>query len=439
MLAVKSDWLIQSAQCVLKDHGLLLDGNKIIDVLPNYRLEQLVKSGYASLLDAEGHLLCPGFVNTHMHQYGMLSHGMLPKIPITNFKSFLADYWWPTLENQIRREEVLLTAKLSASELVESGVTSLCDILEAPFVEAGSLIEQGKALEKLGLRAIVSIEASERISLENGERCLQENLDAIRYFKKNSILIKGAMCTHTTFTCSSAFIQKAAELARGDGALYQFHLSESKYEPDYSWRKFGKNPTEIYRDAKALTPHTLASQCVKVNDDEIAILSESYCKFSHMPLSNCEVGGGVAPVPEMISAGLCGGLGTDGYVNDFFEVMRAAFLIHKAKQENPSVMPAGEVFKLATESGARSLGWDGVGKLEKGYQADFLLIEDQFASPLNKENIFDQLIVFGKKEFVKKVFVAGRQVFENGQDFYPELKADKARLKARCKELWGDI
>jgi 5-methylthioadenosine/S-adenosylhomocysteine deaminase len=51
-------------------------------------------------------------------------------------------------------------------------------------------------------------------------------------------------------------------------------------------------------------------------------------------------------------------LGSDGYINDFFEVMRGAFLIHKAYHQNPQVMPAHDVWYLATEGGARALGWE---------------------------------------------------------------------------------
>ena len=77
-----------------------------------------------------------------------------------------------------------------------------------------------------------------------------------------------------------------------------------------------------------------------------------------MPLSNCEVGGGIAPVPDLLAAGVTVGLGSDGYITDMFEVMRGAFLIHKAHRQDPRVMPANVVWKLATEGGAQALGLD---------------------------------------------------------------------------------
>ena len=96
----------------------------------------------------------------------------------------------------------------------------------------------------------------------------------------------------------------------------------------------------------------------------------------------------------MLARGVTLGLGSDGYINDFFEVMRGAFLIHKAGQQSTTVMPADEVFYLATEGGARALGWDKVGRLAPGYQADLQLIDAVFPTPTARHNLYDQLVLW---------------------------------------------
>ena len=153
------------------------------------------------------------------------------------------------------------------------------------------------------------------------------------------------MCTHTSFTCSDRFIKKAKEDAKKLNAPMQFHLCESIYEPNYAEKHFGKKAVDYYNDLDILDETVLASQCVKVNDEEIDILKEKGVKVVHMPLSNCEVGGGFSPVPKMIKKGIKVALGTDGYINDFFEVMRGAFLMHKSVEEDASVMPANLVLE----------------------------------------------------------------------------------------------
>ena len=141
-------------------------------------------------------------------------------------------------------------------------------------------------------------------------------------------------------------------------------------------------------------PDFLASQCVQLSDRERDIIAETGIRVTHMPLANCEVGGGIAPVPELIDAGVTVGLGSDGYVNDFYEVMRGAFLLHKARLLDPGAMPAATVLHMATEGGAAALGLDQVGRLDVGWSADLQLVDSAFPTPLQAHNLLDQLVLW---------------------------------------------
>jgi 5-methylthioadenosine/S-adenosylhomocysteine deaminase len=155
-----------------------------------------------------------------------------------------------------------------------------------------------------------------------------------------------------------------------------------------------------------------------------------------MPLSNCEVGGGIAPVPELVESGVTVGLGSDGYIDDFFEVMRGAFLIHKAKHQNPQVMPAKLVWYLATEGGAKALGLEKIGRIEPGWQADLQLIEADLPTPVKEHNLYEQLLLYCNAEKVRGVLVAGDVKVKDGE----VLNADWNELQAHSREaaarLW---
>jgi len=155
-----------------------------------------------------------------------------------------------------------------------------------------------------------------------------------------------------------------------------------------------------------------------------------------MPLSNCEVGGGIAPVPELIQAGVTVGLGSDGYVDDFFEIMRGAFLIHKAKHQDPGVMPANLVWYLATEGGARALGFEKVGRIESGWQADLQLIDADLPTPLQDHNLYDQLLLYRNAGDVKGVLVAGEIKVKNGQVLNADWDALHAKTREAADRLW---
>lgn len=244
------------------------------------------------------------------------------------------------------------------------------------------------------------------------------------------------MCFHTTFTCSEDFIQRAFALARERDAFVHAHVSEGTYEPEHNLEHHGVRTLQRYAQLGVLGPDFLASQCVQIDAAEIALMAEHGVRMSHMPLSNCEVGGGIAPVPELVDAGVTAGLGTDGYIDDFFEVMRGAFLIHKANHLDPQVMPAHEVWYLATEGGARALGLEQVGRIAEGWQADLQLIDARLPTPLAAHNLYDQLLLYRGARDVRAVWVAGQQRVRKSALVDAEMGALIAHAHQAAERLW---
>jgi 5-methylthioadenosine/S-adenosylhomocysteine deaminase len=433
---VTGAFLILENSVVKKNYGIAIENGKICEVLENKKL--LEKYTNFELIDCSDQILSPGFVNAHMHLYGVLSHGI--KIPsnITDFKSFLEDFWWPLVEDRIDPKMISATARVMALELLDSGVTALCDILEAPMAVPGALFAAAEALDAVGIRSVLSIESSERINTENGILCLEENKNFYEAYK-NHQLISGLNCIHTTFTCSKDFIKKAIEQSKKNGFGIQLHLSESKYEPQICMDKYGKYPVELYDELGFFDIPILAAQGVKLHEKEIDILSKYSVDMVHVPLSNCEVGGGIAPVPDMLEKGLNVALGTDGYINNFFEVMRGAFLLHKADRENPEIMPGKTVFDMATRGGAKALRITGNGILKKGNPADFITIKPSLPTPINLENIFTQLVLYFNPVNVKNVFVNGRQLKSDGALVDINMENEYKAVKVQASRLWENI
>lgn len=434
MLIINSKYLISSFEEIHINHSLVVEGEEIIEILPIKEAEE--KYPHAQIIDKKDSILMPGFINAHMHQYGVLSRGIPANVEFKDFEGFLWDYWWPFIEDRIGLKEVKATTRTSAIELIESGVIGFCDTLEAPNTEEGTLIEQAKILEEIGMKAVLSLESCERISYENGVKCLDENSNLIKWSRENSRLTSGIMCTHTSFTCSDGFLKEAQERARALNAPWQFHLSESIYEVNHCLKNYDKVPAKYYDDLGLLDENVLASQCVKVNEEEIKILKDRNVKVVHMPLSNCEVGGGFAPIPELLQAGVEVALGTDGYINDFFTVMKAAFLLHKASTEDASVMPANIVFRMATEYGAKALGWKDTGKLVSGNKADFIIMDDNFKTPVTLNNIFDQIVVHGEKKAVDSVYINGKPVLEDKRLNRLDKEKIHKEMRLVAEEFW---
>ena len=445
-MLILPDWLIAAPpESPRRAWGVRMVGDVIADVAPHAELRARYPED--AVWDAPGQVLAPGFVNAHTHLYGVLAHGIpLDRAP-AGFWPFLVDFWWPLVEDRLDHAMICAATDLQCARMLLSGVTGFYDCTEAPHALPDILAAQAEVVQRYGLRAILSFEATERVSAENGRLGLEENA---RFIEANGEwrmangepatrrLISGAMCFHTTFTCSAEFIREAFALARERGALIHAHVSEGTYEPEHNLAQHGLRTLPTYERLGVLGPDFLASQCVQIDEGEIALMAAHGVRMAHMPLSNCEVGGGIAPVPQLLAAGVTVGLGSDGYIDDFFEVMRGAFLIHKAAQHDPQVMPAPIVWQLATEGGARALGWERVGRIAPGWQADVQLLDAHLPTPLAAHNLYDQLLLYRNSSHVRAVWAAGRLRVRDGQLMDADLDALTARVHEQALRLWRE-
>lgn len=430
------DWLIHNApKEPLRGWGVRVVDDQIADVAPNVALQQ--KYSDDQVWHALGQVLAPGFVNAHSHLYGILAHGIpLEKAP-SGFWPFLEDFWWPLVEDQLTHELICAATDLQCARMMQSGVTSFYDCTEAPYALPGVLNAQAEVVRRRGLRGVLSFEATERVSPENGQLGLRENAEFVKSCRAQGGLVSGLICFHTTFTCSAPFIQQAFAMGKELGVPVHMHCSEGTHEPQYALERFGRRPLFYYDSLGVAGPDMIASQCVQVDAAEIDLMAEKGVRMTHMPLSNCEVGGGIAPVPELVAAGVTVGLGSDGYIDNFFEVMRGAFLIHKASHRDPRVMPAGLVWHIATEGGARALGLEKVGRLESGWQADLQLIDARLPTPLTAHNLYEQLLLYRNWSDVVATMVAGQVRVSGGELLEADLGQLMGATNEAAAELWA--
>ena len=435
-LIIQPTWLISEPSKEPKQNwGVRVYDGKIQSVAPNEELE--IKFSKDEIFLAKDKVLMPGFVNGHMHMYGVLAHGIPMESAPADFWSFLEKFWWPLIEDKIDHEMISSATEWLCSEMLLSGTTTFCDVLEAPLSLPDSLLLEKKIIEKRGLRALLSFEANERSGPQVAQKGIEEN---IRLIEKNveGGLVSGFMSVHTTFTCSDDFLKQAFELAEANNVMFHAHCNEGAYEGDWCEKTFGHRTFEHYEKLGINGPRFLASQCVHLSEREIELISSSGTRCVHMPLSNCEVGGGIAPIPELLEKDVCISLGSDGYINDMFEVMRGAFLIHKARLQDTGTMMADQVFEMATLQGAKALGLDNVGALEPGFVADLQLIDANFPTPLSEENLIEQVILHRSGNHVDSVMIDGVWKLKNGEILGVDLEKQRESIHRQAKRLWGE-
>ena len=437
MELILGDWLVIGAEEPPRARwGVAVNGGLVVATASHAELRDSYPE--AQVRDANGHIVLPGFVNAHVHLYGTLAHGIPPAAnPPSDFWSFLDDYWWPLVEDALDIDMIVAATDYVCAEMLRSGTTSFYDILEAPNALPGALLAQKHVVEQRGLRGLLSFEATERAGPEIARLSLTENTDLIDACDDDG-LVGGLMCWHTAFTCSADFITEAFGLARDRGVLSHAHLNEGVHEGLWCEENLGMRTVEFYDSLGVAGPELVASQCVQLSDHERELLIDRGVRITHMPLANCEVGGGIAPIPELADGGARIGLGSDGYINDFYEVMRGAFLVHKARLQDPGAMPAGRVLHMATHGGAQAIGLDRVGRLEPGWAADLQVVDSSFPTAVTEHNLFEQLLLWRNHNHVRDVMVAGAWRVHNGEVLGADLDQLQARTREQSQRLWSN-
>ncbi|MEE2767975.1 MAG: amidohydrolase family protein [Actinomycetota bacterium] len=434
-LLVQPSWLVDDpSESPKADWGIRVVGTKVDAVGPNRDLA--VDYPDDEVMDAPDSILLPGFVNAHVHLYGVLAHGLPTETAPSGFWPFLEDFWWPLVEDRLDHRMLEAAADWVCGEMLRTGTTTFCDVLEAPGTLPDVLPVEKAVVDRWGLRGVLCFEATERSGTEIGQRGLEENARFIEACRDDEF-VSGMMSIHTTFSCSDAFISQAFRLAEEHDVLLHAHCNEGTHEGEWCEHHHGRRTVEHYDYLQVAGPRLLASQCVHLSDREKALIAERGVRCAHMPLANCEVGGGIAPVPELLDAGVTVGLGSDGYVNDMFEVMRGAFLLHKGRLQDPRVMPAPRVLEMATVGGARALGLEGVGCLAPDWSADFQLVDGRFPTPTTAGNLLEQLVLHRSGQHVEHVMVGGRWVVRDGAAPSGDPEALRAQLHEQAQRLWG--
>ena len=349
---------------ILKRGSVAVEGDRIS------ALGEDIREPADVVIDARGKAVLPGLINAHTHLSMTLLRGIADDMPL---KPWLEDEIWP-IEKHLTGEHVYVGALLGCLEMIKSGTTCFAD--QYFFME-----EVARAVEKAGVRGVLSYGIIEK---GDPEKQKSEIRIGEALVKKCQGAANGRILTmfgpHAPYTCSPECLMQVKELAKKYKVGIHTHIAESQEEIDDITKKYGKRSVEHLDAIGFLGPEVLAAHCVQVNQKEIAIFRERGVKPVHNPISNMKIACGVAPVPEMLAAGIPVALGTDGAASnnalDMFNEMKFAALLSKVHKLDPTAVPARKVLEMATINGAKALGLEkNIGSLEVGKKADLVLVD----------------------------------------------------------------
>ena len=230
--------------------------------------------------------------------------------------------------------------------------------------------------------------------------------------------IKVAYGPHSPYTCSQELLEKVKKDANKSGHRIHIHVSETQKEISDSLESWSKRPFEYLSDIGFLGEEVTAAHAVWLSDDEISMINDTQTKISHNPSSNMKLASGVAPVTKLLSKDVCVSIGTDGPASnnnmDMLEEIKVASLLQKVNTLDPSVLPAEEVYKMATIKGAASIGLeDDIGTIEVGKKADLALLNFKTLQLTPFRNPLSHLVYSAQSGDVDTVICNGEVLMEN--------------------------
>lgn len=369
------------------------------------KIEKNIIENADKIIEANGKIVMPGFINTHAH------------IPMSIFKENLDGYslqeWltqkiWPA-EEKLTDEDIYNASIMSFKEMIYTGTTTVVDMY---FMQENII----KAAKKAGVR--IELTRTLMDSDGTGEKRLKELEELIKKYLDKDENITINIGPHALYTCSEEYLQKVIKITQKYGLNLQMHFCENAQEIKDIKKMYNvESPVDILEKYLGNT-NTILAHCVKLSDSDIERMKKLNINIAHCPISNLKLGCGIARIYDLQKAGINVCLGTDGQGSgsslDMFEVMKFTALLQKGINEKPKQMPAYEIIKMATINGAKAIRKENeIGSIKVGKKADLIILnlDNPVTTPIN--DIFSTIVYNAKGHNVETTIINGKILMEN--------------------------
>ena len=396
---------------VYREGLLVVEGDRIAYCGPH---DQAWLAKCSETVDYEGAWIMPGLVNCHTHSAMTLLRGIRDD---SNLHEWLEDYIWPA-ESQFTAEVTTKAVQFALAEMLLSGTTTFNDMYNPHGVDIKQVYQ---AVRQSGMRCYFSPTLFTSPA-ETGEETLTRTraiIEEILSYDDKDFQVMVA--PHSPYACDEDLLKGSLELAHELDLKLHIHVAETPNENKIILERYGKRPLAFLKDLGYLEQPAIFAHGVELNPSEIADLANSPVSIAHNPISNLKLASGVAPVTNLLAAGVTVGLATDSVASnnnlDMFEEGRTAALLQKMRVGDASQFTIDQALKALTIEGAKALGLeDKIGSLEVGKQADFIAIQPKGRIHLYPlENMLSHLVYAVKGSDVQDVYIAGKQVVRDGQ------------------------
>lgn len=414
---------VNPARDVLFGGAMAVDKGKILELGKSEELERKYSS-CARTIDASGKAVFPGFVNTHNHLFQTLLKGLGDDMVLSDW---LRTMTFPAAR-YLTPEDCYDAAMLGCTEGIRSGITTMLDYMYPHAVEglSDSVIQAFKDLKIRGIFGRGCMDCGEEFGVvkeiiqdaDTVEKDIVRLFDTYHNTENGRIRIWAAPAA--LWSASEKLMTMLWRVVNSYHAGLTVHTSETRFDRMATEAHYGCAGTDCLDKLGILGENVLMVHCVYLNEKDIRRAQYYDLKISHNAVSNMYLSSGVAPVPQMLSAGVTVSLGVDGAASnngqDMLELMKSTALLHKVNTLDPTVITAEKVLEMATIDGARAVGLEQeIGSLEPGKKADFVIF-NPYLSPKSvpMHNPVSTLVYSSTMQNIETVAVDGTLILDNG-------------------------
>ncbi len=435
MLLIKNGLTILGTELDVRRADILIQDGLILDIGDALSFPTLKINDPHSVINATDLLVCPGFIQTHIHLCQTLFRGSADDLELLDW---LKQRVWP-LEAAHTPTSLAASSLLAVAEMIKSGTTTA---LTMETVNHTDIVLE--TVQRTGFRAFIGkcmMDAGDGVPeglQEVTEKSLEESIRLMKEWRDKE-LVRFCFAPRFAVSCTRALLEEVARLARVNNILVHTHASENAREIEIVERDSGMRNIEYLHSVGLSGKHVALAHCIHINEHERQLLADTHTNVLHCPSSNLKLASGIAPVCDLLKRGVNVSLGADGAPCnnnlDIFTEMRTAALLQKV-ENGPDALPAKTAFRMATIAGARTLGLEQeLGSIEVGKRADLVLIDMEKLHILPSPDPISALVYAARSSDVQTVIINGNIVMRNR-----ELKTiDEEKVTALARKEFQDL
>ena len=410
---------LDAAGSVIRNGRIAIEGDRIIvvgEVPVDFEPDEVV--------DGYNHAVLPGFFNAHCHAAMTYERGWAEDL---SFDRWLNEKIW-VAEAALGPDDVYWGAALAACEMLRGGVAGFNDHYFYMDRVAELVAQSGM---KAGLTWCVFGIGDEHEVGANLEGTL-EFID--RWDSRADGRLRLLLGPHSPYVCPPDFLRRVAQVATERALTVHLHVSESQEQVNNSVEAHGLTPVAHLESLGIFDGSCIAAHCLVVSDADLEILARRGVTVAHTPITYMKLAMGVNDLSRFTKRGINLAIGTDGPASnadmDMPAAIRQTVILQKHEQRDPEAVPGDLALRMATQNGARAIGFPDSGVLSPGMAADLMLVDLDTPHLLPRHDLVANLVHALKASDVTALMVDGRWLYRDGEI----LTLDEEKIKAEAEK-----